>query len=115
MSHLHIFPTSRLDSCSFSLLLFWDTTFSRIIPSSAPDLTCNNSRYFQVDATPRISIIAPRGEEEEDDDEEGRVDNENDGGGAAVTRIPIAARGGFALMVTVNELIPQGDLGRVDE
>ena len=35
---------------------------------------------------------------------------------ARAARIPIAARGGFALMVTVNELIPkEGTLERVDE
>ena len=33
----------------------------------------------------------------------------------AAARIPIAARGGFALMVTVNELIPSEGFGKAGE
>ena len=66
--------------------------------------TLNDSTYLQVCASLRISIIAPRGAEEE----EGLTT----AAAARAARIPIAARGGFALMVTVNELIPQGDLGK---
>ena len=67
--------------------------------------TLNDSTYLQVGASLRISIIAPRGAEEEE--EEGLTTT---AAAARAARIPIAARGGFALMVTVNELIPQGGL-----